>query len=110
MRLLILLIPIFCGLIASLNLFEQKFFKFYTWSFAAAALFLAVLPITFNTDKKVVPVYHMFITLLLLIALFSAISFFDISKAKLPEIHTLIYSILAGVTLTAVVVALRPKS
>lgn len=110
MHIIILLVPIFCGLIAFLNLFAKDFFEFFLWSFVATMLFLAVLPITFNIDKKAVPVYQIFMTLLVLLALICAVTYFDVLKLSLPIATTLLYSGIFGLIITSIVIFIRPKS
>lgn len=109
MRLIILLIPIACGLLATLNLLESDFFNFFMWSFAAILLFLAILPLVFNTKKEVVPVYQIFFTLIALILITSVVAYFDIAKLKIPDLQVMVYAGVAGITITSVLIALRPK-
>ncbi len=109
MRIIILLIPIACGFIATINLFESDFFNFFMWSFAATALFLAVLPFLFETKKEVVPVYQIFFTLFILLLLTSALAYLDIAKLKITNIQALLYGGFAGLTITSILVAIRPK-
>ncbi len=109
MRLIILLIPIACGFIATINLLESDFFHFFMWSFVAAALFLAILPILFNTKKEVVPVYQIFLTLFILLLITSAMSYFDIAKLKIPTAQAIVYGGVAGITITSILMMLKPK-
>ncbi|MBT3356278.1 hypothetical protein HN784_03350 [bacterium] len=110
MRIIILLVPIACGLVAFTNFIERDFFEFFLWSFAAAMLFLAILPITFDSDKKAVPVYQIFGALLVLLAIIPAITYFDVLKLKISTINALIYSGIFGFVITSILVIIRPKS
>ena len=109
MRLIILLIPIACGLLATLSLLESDFFHFFMWSFAAILLFLAILPIIFNTKKEIAPVHQIFFTLITLILITSVLAFFDIEKLKIPDLQAMVYAGVAGITITSILIALRPK-
>jgi hypothetical protein len=109
MRLIILLVPIACGLLATFNLFDSDFFNFFMWSFISIFLFLAILPLVFNSKKEVVPVYQIFFTLITLILLTSVLAYFDIEKLKIPKLQAMVYGGVAGITITSILIALRPK-
>lgn len=108
MRLIILLFPIGFGLLAFLHLISKNYFDFFMWSFAATVILLSVLPITFDTKKTTVPIFQIFSIFLVLLAVVSAVTYLDLSKLKIPFMHAVVYSTIAGITLTSVIIALRP--
>lgn len=110
MRLIILLFPIGFGLLAFLHLISKNYFDFFMWSFASAALLISVLPIVFETKKTTVPIFQIFSTLFILLAVVSAVTYLELSKLDLPFATTIMYSAIAGITLTSIIVAIKPSS